>query len=328
MLAKIFAEVIYMDYDITVIGAGVVDVLVGAVDKKILSRNSTPMDFVKVSFGGDALNEAVVLSRLGKRVQWISKVGDDTAGRRILSYAEENGLDVSGVKVQEGLETAVNVVLVDHSGERHFLTNPRSSLRRLTETDILPHLEEMAPIVSFASMFVSPLLDIPTMAQLFKRIKAGERTLIVDTTHAKNGETPDDLAGLWHYVDYFMPNEFELATLTGNDDTYANIAALMAIGVKCAVVKRGPKGCIVAHGDELTKIHAYSVEKVVDTTGAGDCFVAGFLWALSENIPLIECARFACSAASCSVEHVGATTGVQSLAQVMERYRDFRTDAV
>lgn len=312
-----------MNPEITVIGAGVVDVLVGAADKKILTRHSTPMDFIKISFGGDALNESVVLSRLGKSVQWISKVGDDVAGHRILSYAVENELDTARVEVQTGLETAVNIVLVDSTGERHFLTNPRSSLRRLTEDDI-PPVDEMAPVVSFASMFVSPPLDVPAMTRLFQKIKASGRILAVDTTRAKNGETLDDLSELLPCVDYFFPNESELATLTGSTDVYENLSALIDRGLKCAVVKRGEKGCLIAQRDELTKIRAYPVERVVDTTGAGDCFVAGFLWALSENISLAECGRFACAAASCSVEHVGATSGVTSLAQVMERYKNFK----
>lgn len=314
-----------MNFDITVIGAGVVDVLVGPADKKILSRNSTPMDFVKVSFGGDALNEAVTLSRLGKCVQWISKIGNDTAGRRILSYAEENGLSVDDVKIEPELETAVNVVLIDSSGERHFLTNPRSSLRRLTEDDI-PSVETMAPIVSFASMFVSPPLDVPAMTRLFKKIKASGRILAADTTHAKNGETLTDLAELLPCLDYFFPNEDELATLTGSTDTYANASALINHGVKCAVVKRGGKGCLIVRRDELTKFQAYPTKRVVDSTGAGDCFAAGFLWALSENIPLKECAVFAGAAASCSIEHIGAVTGVKSLSQVMERYKTFRNE--
>jgi len=314
-----------MNPEITVIGAGVVDVLVGAADKKILTRHSTPMDFIKISFGGDALNESVVLSRLGKRVQWISKVGDDVAGHRILSYAVENELDTARVEVQQGLETAVNIVLVDSTGERHFLTNPRSSLRRLTEDDI-PPVDEMAPVVSFASMFVSPPLDVPAMTRLFQKIKASGRILAVNATRAKNGETLDDLSELLPCVDYFFPNENELATLTGSTDVYENLSALIDRGLKCAVVKRGEKGCLIAQRDELTKIRAYPVEHVVDTTGAGDCFAAGFLWALSENISLAECGRFACAAASCSVEHVGATSGVTSLAQVMERYKNFKID--
>ena len=311
-----------MDKQISVIGAGVVDVLVGAVDEKIFQRGSLPVDFCKISFGGDALNEAIVLSRLGKKVQWISKVGDDEAGRRILSYAADNGLGVESVKVEAGLATGVNIVLVDERGERHFLTNPHSNLRKLAEEDILPCVDELAPIVSFASMFVSPLLDIPTTARIFKRIKSAGKILAFDATRPKNGETLNDLAPLLICADYFFPNEAELATLAGNSDVQQNIAALLNYGLKCAVVKRGGKGCLIATQSAQIEIPACRVEKVIDTTGAGDSFAAGFLWALSEGWQLAECGRFACATAGCSVEEVGAVDGVTSLEKVMARYKN------
>ncbi|MBR1646431.1 MAG: carbohydrate kinase family protein [Selenomonadaceae bacterium] len=313
-----------MSKDISIIGAGVIDVLAGAVDEKIFSRSSTATDFITSAFGGDALNEAVALSRLGKNVQWLSKVGDDDVGRRILNYAEAHGIDISRVKVQAGLDTAINLVLVDSRGERHFLTNPNSSLRKLSAEDILPHVDETAPIVSFASMFVSPLLDIPATEKIFSRIKSGGRILTADTTRPKNGESLDDLATLFRYVDYFLPNESELAALTGSTDVDENISALLACGLKCAVVKRGGKGCVIATKTERHEISACPVEKVIDTTGAGDCFAAGFLFALSEKMSLVECGKFACAVASCSVEAVGAVTGVTSLAKVLARYEKMR----
>ena len=305
--------------EISIIGAGVIDVLAGAVDEKIFSRSSTSTDFIEMSFGGDALNEAIVLSRLGKKVQWISKVGDDDAGRRILNYAAENNLPVDCVKVEAGLETGVNIVLVDSNGERHFLTNPRSSLRKLSEEDILPYVDGMAEIVSFASMFVSPLLDIAATERIFRRIKSTSRILAFDTTRPKNNETLDDLSTILPYADYFFPNEEEVASLTGETDINKNIAALLNHGLKCAVVKRGGKGCIIATKDERLEIPACPVKNVVDTTGAGDCFAAGFLYALSEGWPLEKCGRFACTVASLSVEKVGAVAGVTSLAAVMRR---------
>jgi len=163
--------------EISIIGAGVVDILVGAVDEKIFSRSSTPLDFIKMSFGGDALNEAIALSRLGKKVQWISKVGDDDAGKRILNYATENGVDISGVKIETGLATGASVVLIDATGERRFITNKGSSLRKLSAEDILPHVDDMGEIVCLASMFVSPLLDIATMEKIFKQIKSKPRII-------------------------------------------------------------------------------------------------------------------------------------------------------
>lgn len=305
--------------DVTIIGAGVIDVLAGAVDEKISTHGSTPVDFVKLAFGGDALNEAVALSRLGKRVQWLSKVGDDDAGKKILQYAADNGVDVERMTIDRGLDTGVTVVLIDKRGERGFLTNTNSTLRNLEESDILPHVDSMAPIVSFASMFISYRLDVPAMTCLFKLIKASGRTLAVDMKLPKNGETLDDLAELLPCVDYFMPNEDELATLTGSSDIDRNIAALLERGLNCAVVKVGGKGCIIARRGERLEIPAYRVDKVIDTTGAGDCFAAGFLCALSEGRPLAECGRFACAVASCSVDQVGAVEGVTA-AKVAARY--------
>ena len=306
---------------ISIIGPGVIDVLAGAVDDKILSRVSSPMDFVEISFGGDALNEAVVLSRLGKQVQWISKVGDDEAGRRVLNYAEENNLSVEGVNVAAGMATGISIALVDKNGERRFLTNSKCTMRNFEAADILPHVDHMAEIVSFASLFISYALDVPAMEKLFRRIKANGRTLAIDMKTPKNGETLEDLSGLLSCVDYFFPNESELATLTGGDDVHKNIRALLSHGLKCAVVKRGGKGCIIATDSTQIEIPACPVDKVIDTTGAGDCFAAGFLWALSEGWSLAECGRFACTVASCSVECVGAVAGVKSLEQVMHRYK-------
>ena len=75
-----------MAYDITVIGAGIIDVLASPVTETVLSAGSIPMETIQMSFGGDALNESVILSDLGKKVQLISKVGDDEAGKRVLGF--------------------------------------------------------------------------------------------------------------------------------------------------------------------------------------------------------------------------------------------------
>ena len=307
---------------VSIIGSGVIDVLVGAVDKNIFTQGSQSMNYIKLSFGGDALNEAVVLSRLGKSVELISKIGNDETGQRILDYMKDNNLSADCVKIQPDLETSVNIVMVDDRGERHFLTNPYSSLRKLKESDIVPHIDKMADIVSFASMFVSPCLDIPTMERIFKQIKSKSgRTLIVDVTRAKNGETLEDIKCLFPYIDYFLPNDTEIAMLTGKSDPYENIELLMSHGINCAVLKCGSKGCLIAKDDEVYEIPSYLVENAVDTTGAGDCFAAGFLYGLLQKWSLKECGKFACAVASCSVEQVGAVTGIISIEEPMKRYR-------
>lgn len=313
-----------MSYDITVIGAAIIDILASPVNKDVFSAGSIPMETIQMSFGGDALNETLILSGLGKKVQLISKVGEDEAGKRILGYLQEKGISVSSVQVQKDLATGINIVLIDAKGERHFLTNPNSSLRKLDLADIQPFLHDTGEIVSFASMFVSPLMTIPKMKELFSSIKEKEKILAVDMTKAKNGERIEDIAELLPFIDYIFPNEAEISLLTGEKDPYRNAQILLGMGVKTAVIKCGERGCVLADENGIRSIPAVPVARCVDTTGAGDTFVSGFLWALSEGWETAECAKFACAAASCAVESVGAASGIRSLDEIMGRYTETR----
>ena len=310
-------------YDVTVIGPAVIDILASPAGPDLFSGDKRYLDKIRMSFGGDALNEAIVLSRLGKRVQLITKVGADEAGKKILEYMVENGISPNSSRVEAGLDTAINIALIDKNGSRRFLMDANSSLRRLGLEDAQAQLDkgETAKIVCFASMFISPLFTIDAMKALFSRIKAEGRTLVVDMTRVKNGEKLEDLEGLLPYMDVFVPNDEEICSLTGDDDPARNAARLLERGVKAAVVKTGAKGCVVATKDGVVKVSAVPGVRCVDTTGAGDTFAAGFVFGLSEGRPVEDCARLGCAAASCSVEQVGATDGVRSLEQVMERYR-------
>lgn len=308
-------------YDISIIGAAIIDILAAPVSETVFSTGSCPMDTIQMSFGGDALNEAVILSRLGKKVQLITKVGEDEAGKRVLNFMEENRLSVESVKIQKDLATGINIVLINEKGERHFLTNPHGSLRKLAFGDIDGYLDDAAPIVSFAGMFVSPLLNIAKMKQLFARIKGKDRFLAVDMTKAKNGETLEDIEELLPYMDCIFPNEEEIALLTGERDPFENAKRLVSCGVKTAVVKCGADGCVVADRQCVRAIPAVPVKVCLDTTGAGDSFAAGFLWGIANGWQIDECARFACAAASCNVEAYGAAGGIHSLEDVRRRMR-------
>ena len=270
-----------MTKNITIIGNAIVDVLAKSLNSEVFETGSQPVENIKLSFGGDALNEAVVLTRLGKKVDLISKVGKDEAGLRVLSFLKDSGISVDKITVENGLDTSINVVLIDEHGERYFLTNPAGSQRKFAEEDIYPYLDSANDIVSFASIFVSPLLDIPAMTRIFNRIKQKpSRILVADLTKAKKGERLEDLADLLPYVDYILPNEDEIALLTGEKDPYINAGLLIEAGVSCAVIKCGSEGCLIRTKDEMYQIPAYHVQKCVDTTGAGDSFAAGFLLAL------------------------------------------------
>lgn len=310
-----------MKEKISVIGAAIIDVVAGAVDASVLERGSTPMDSISMSYGGDALNEAVIMSRLGLNVELITRLGADEAGKNITTFLAANGVSCKAV-YDETIATGINIVLVDGDGQRRFLTNPKGSLRQLQENDIDVNISEMGDIVCFASMFVSPKLDIPAMERIFAKIKNSGRRLVVDMTTAKQGETIEDIRCLLQYIDYIIPNETEIARLTGIDDTQKNARLLTDAGVNCAIVKCGGDGCLVRTGSDSFTIPAYPVAKVKDTTGAGDSFVAGFVYGLSKGMDIKECCRFGCAVSSCVIEEYGTQDGLKSLDKPMKRYQE------
>lgn len=311
-------------YDITIIGPAIVDILAGPIDEKLFQKGTLPMDDIHLTYGGNAYNEAVILSRFGLNVNLISKIGGDDAGKKLLAQIQDEGINIDGVVEDDGISTGINIVLFDKAGERRFLTNPNGSLRKLSEEDIESNIHKMGHIVCFSCMFISPLLDIPAMERIFKLIKKVPNTiLLVDMTKAKNGEMIDDLQPLFEYIDYIFPNEEELSIISGTDLDSAS-KELIHLGVSHVVLKRGEKGCRVYTSNKEIEVAPYVTEQVVDTTGAGDSFAAGFIYGLSQGFELEKCAKFANATASCCVERIGATEGIVSLEEPMRRFGEMK----
>ncbi len=310
---------------ISVFGPVNVDVTARPVDFGKLEIGSQPMEDIRIAYGGDALNEAVVLRRLGAAVELVSRVGQDESGDRLVRFLEKEGISGAGINRAADTPTSVNIVLVDPQGERYFLTDPNGSMRRIRREDYLPFLAGAGDIICFPGMFVSREMNIPAMEAVFAeaRKKPG-RTLCADMTKAKNGEKLEDLRNILPMIDYIFPNEAEAELLTGEADARKSARMFTEAGAGCAVVKRGMRGCVIAQEGEILELPAYPVARAVDTTGAGDAFAAGFVYALSRGMPLADCGLFACAAASCIVETAGANGGIRSAEEPMARYAELK----
>lgn len=310
--------------EIVLIGGGVIDIPLYPVSADVFRVGSSPLDCIRMQTGGDAINEAIIASRLGHRIMLISKFGDDAAGDFICNTLKQNGVDIEHVIRQPHLDTGINIVLVREDGERSFITNRNGSLRKLALSDILPELDtdafKSARIACIASLFVSHALPIRDMAALAARIKQQGLVLCADTTSPKFGETVEDMRPLLSQLDYFFPNYDEAAKITGEQDLDRIADAFLHRGLKNIVIKIGSRGCFLKNAQMSTIVETYAQTKCVDTTGAGDNFAAGFLTALLENRSFVECARFANAVASICVEQLGATTAVTERNCVDRRY--------
>lgn len=343
---------------IIVIGAGIVDVLVNPVDVSVFEKGSVPVEHIKISTGGDALNEAVILARLQRNLSKVSLVtvlGNDDAGRSVLNRCEQEGIDTSFVVIDEKQETAVNVVMIQPDGSRSFFTNPKSSLRKLSLEHIPEKFPEDAGILCLASIFVSPLLGNEELAEIFQRAKSQNMLICADMTKCKNQEKVFDMKEAFSYIDYLFANEEEAAMVTGKTSREEMANEFLKYGVKNVMIKCGGEGCYVKSQmgeleNESTCSETSQIESIcsgvkkqeqqlqvaqgvqelfpavpdvscVDTTGAGDTFAAGFICALSEGKSLEECVKWGNACGSLTVEKVGACEGIQNRKQVLERLK-------
>ncbi len=311
-----------MNHRFSIIGAAHLDALVEGFDENQLRQGSAPAQQIRLGYGGDALNEAVTLSRLGGDVDLVSKVGRDSAGDMVLAHCQSAGLSTAHIAREDGLSTSLNIVLIDRAGERRFITDPKGSLRALELPDVLPYADTFAPVVCFASLFVFPRFRAEELETLFSAIKKKGRLLAADMTKRKNGERLIDLAGVWPYLDIVFANAEEAGLLTGLTDVADMARDMRGFGAGTVVIKTGAKGCYAASDTFTGAVEGCKSRICIDTTGAGDNFAAAFLFAHAAGRNTEDCARFANAVASICVEHLGATEHAVTLEEALERCRE------
>ncbi|MDO4616347.1 MAG: carbohydrate kinase family protein [Lachnospiraceae bacterium] len=297
--------------EIIVIGAAILDVLARPVSSDVFETGSLPMESITLSVGGDAANEAAVLSWLGKKVQLETVIGMDRAGQFLKEYFAEKQILLQDRVWQKDLRTGINVVLVDAQGDRHFLTDPGASLRALAPEHIDRHFPACAKIVCFASIFVFPKMGKEELLQLFTEIKKQGKLLCADLTKRKNQETLEEMKEVFALVDYLFPNDEEAMLLSGTDSVEAAADAFFRAGCAHVILKCGSRGCYIRSEEYTGYLAPEHVYVPVDTTGAGDSFAAGFLAGLAEGRTLLECAALGNVCGGRAVQVPGATEWLQ-----------------
>lgn len=304
--------------DVMCLGAAVVDIPLRPVSRDIFDTESYPVDQISMCIGGDAMNEATIISRLGFKTGLMACVGDDAAGRFILRSCEKDHIDVEGVTVDPNIVTSINVGLVREDGERTFITNRNGSLWKENMEHVKLEKLKEAKILSLASIFNCPLLDGKALVKIFKYAKDAGMTITADMIMPRLGETLEDIREALSYVDYFFPNHAEAKLLTDEPEEEKAAEKLYRCGVKNVVMKIGRRGCLIYNADGVRIVSAYSKIKAIDTIGAGDNFVSGFIAGLLQGKGICECAIYANCTAAISVQYSGAIAGVQNKQMVDE----------
>ncbi|HXV63157.1 MAG TPA: PfkB family carbohydrate kinase [Vicinamibacteria bacterium] len=244
------------------------------------------VDEFRLTLGSASAICASGLARLGNEVAFVGLAGDDLLGHFCLGQLAASGVDVSRVIVDEGERTGVTVSL-STSADRALATYPGAMER--FELDELPSEFDHVHVSSY---FLQKRLARQLPA-LFRAARSRGSTSSLDPGHDPKQRWDSGLGETLAEVDLFLPNEAELLAMA------PELAERTLV-----VVKRGSAGAESRSGDTRFRVPALAVD-VVDTTGAGDSFNAGFLHAWKRGKPLPECLRYGVAAGSLSTRALG-----------------------
>ncbi|HHV96116.1 MAG TPA: carbohydrate kinase family protein [Clostridiaceae bacterium] len=312
-------------FDVTCVGILVADCIAKTVDKLPGRGKLALVDQLQLYTGGCAVNSGIALARIGMNVAIIGKIGDDGFGKFIYSVLKDEKVNVDGLVVDPKSSTSASIVLVDSGGERSFIHSLGANAE-FTDTDVAYDIIEKSKIVFVAGTMLMPNFDGEPCARVLKRSKEMGKITALDTAWDSKGRWMKVLEPCMKHIDIFMPSYEEAVQLSGKEKPEDIADVFLSMGVKTAVVKLGKDGCFIKDsGGEKHTIPTYGDIKPIDTTGAGDCFAAGFLTGIAKGWSLYECGKFANAVGTHCVMAVGATTGIKSLEEIkafMARYQD------
>jgi len=322
-------------YDVLGIGNAIVDVIARAEDDFLIQHgmNKGTMALIdepraeaiyasmgpaiEIS-GGSGANTIAGVASFGGRAAFVGKVKDDELGRAFAHDIRAAGVAFDTPPASDGPSTARCYVLVTPDGERTMNTY-LGAAQDLHPNDVDPDVVTGAAITYLEGY----LWDPPHAKEAFRKAAsiahgAGRKVALTLSDAFCVGRYRDEFLNLMRTgaVDLIFANESELKSLYETADFDTAVAALRK-DVKLAVVTRSEKGCVVVSGEKNEAVEAAPIDKLVDATGAGDLFAAGFLVGLARGQDHRSAARLGALAAAEVIQHLGARpeTSLQDLAR-------------
>ncbi len=259
--------------------------------------------------GGSGANTAVGVAALGSRAGFIGKVRDDELGRLFTHDLRAIGVDFNVAPAANGSATARSFILVTPDGERTMNTY-LGACQALGPDDVDPAAVQAAKIVYLEGY----LWDPPAAKEAFRKAvglahEAGNAVALTLSDAFCVDRYRDEFLGLMRdgSLDILFANIHELKSLYQTADEDTALAALRDEAANIlGVVTRSSEGALVVARGEMRAVPAHPVDRVVDTTGAGDLFASGFLAGLTRGLDHADCARLGGLAAAEVIQHIGA----------------------
>jgi sugar/nucleoside kinase (ribokinase family) len=294
------------------LGVHIVDILARPITEPPLAGGRHMVDEVRITAAGTAAGTSVDLAKLGADVVVLGAIGDDELGELLVRMLARHGVDTTRLVRKPADQTSVSILLIGDDGERRVVVRLPGANGHLTLDDVdfdaiaeadLLHVGGVDVLGKFAG---EPLLEVMAFAR-----SRGVPTSL-DVLGPCDERIAERLAPALRDADYFLPNADQLTGLTGCAEPAEAAAALRRLGVGCVVATLGADGSLVSSERGQSFLPAFDVP-VVDTTGCGDAFAAGFIVGVLSGRDEESAAWLGTAAAAQVVQGLGSDAGIRDL---------------
>jgi len=304
---------------VLVVGGIIIDLIARSEKFKVIDGNiSFPFDSkttlkdLRSDIGGSAHNVAANLGELGTSTYILGSVGKGDFGEEALKNLRIHGVNTKYVTLKDG-PTGISLVFLVN-GEKTVLTS-RGANELLGEKDLNPEVFEKIDTLILTSLISSNNVDM--MKNAIKEAKKRNISIVVNPSMSMIAHRSDELKYAMKNSDVIIMNGKEACMITGETDVELAIKELQKYGAETIIITQDVKGSLVAENDKIIRVPSYKVE-VVDTTGGGDSYTAGFVHAKLKGYSTEEAVRFAGAVAALNIITTGASTDLPTEKDVIE----------
>ncbi|MER6829577.1 PfkB family carbohydrate kinase [Streptosporangium sp. NPDC000563] len=303
---------------VVTLGAHIVDVLARPVESIPAGQDTHLLEQIRVTAAGAAAATAVDLAALGVPVASVGAIGDDELGDLLVMMMGRRGVDVTGIVRRQGEQTAASILPIRPDGGRPSFHVPGANLG-LSTADVARETVLGARVVHLGGMDVTWGLYDPAFFALLDEARAAGTIVTMDLL----SNMPDLMQGVrvfLPHVDYLLPNEEQALLMSGAGeagDVEEAANALLAQGASAVLVTLGADGSLIADAKGVTRVPALDVP-VVDTTGCGDAYCAGFVAGLVDGRDVAGAARLGTALAARVAGGLGSDAGLDGARELRD----------
>lgn len=298
--------------EIVSMGVHILDVLGRHVSEIPPGQGISLIDEIRITAAGTAAGTSVDLAKLGCSVTAVGAVGNDEMGNILIGILNRYGVNTKYLVRKDGVQTSGSILPIRPNGERPAL-HVMGSNAVFNFEDVPLAVVAKADFVHIGGFYLMPQFDGPDTVKALEFSKQSGAITTMDILGVHQENMAKKILPCMPHLDYFMPNVEEAGMITGLTDPYQMCQYFLDAGAKNVVLKMGERGSLIVGTDgERIRVPAFKV-KLVDTTGCGDAWSAGFIAGLSLHMSVAKAAQLGSACGSLVASGLGSDAGIIDL---------------